>query len=91
MKEQTKTAHESLTENFVTRYQLRTTYNHDASYPDGHSDIVEMCIFSTDIRTGWNKTQKTEPTYTIPVSKFSRNHLFMTSIQPITDSTTNTV
>jgi hypothetical protein len=30
-------------------------YNHDASYPDGHSDIVEMCIFSTDIGTEHRK------------------------------------
>jgi hypothetical protein len=66
-------------------------YNHDASYPDGLPDILEMYIISTDNRTEWNKTQKTELTHTIPVSKFSRNHLCVTSIQSITESTTNIV
>jgi hypothetical protein len=48
MKEQTKIAHEILAETFVTTVM---NYNHDASYPDGPSDVVEMCIISTDTRT----------------------------------------
>jgi len=65
--------------------------SHDASYPDGNSDVLEMYIISTDTRTEWNKIQKTELTHTIPVRKFSRNLLCMTSIQSITDSSTNMV
>ena len=66
-------------------------YSHDASYPDGNSDVLEMYIISTDTRTECNKIQKTELTHTIAVSKFSRNYLCTTSIQSITDSITNVV
>jgi hypothetical protein len=66
-------------------------YSHDASYPDGNSDVLEMYIISTDTRTECNKIQKTELTHTIAVSKFLRNHLCLTSIQSITDATTNVV
>jgi len=78
------------TRNFSWNFCYKTSvmnYKHDASYLDGHSDILEMYIILTEFRTEWNKTQKTELTQRIAVRKFSRNHLLMTSIQSITDST----